>query len=103
MSGATGESRCAGIALAVVLWELGEVEDGLVAVCECDDDAGPATDGSQVGVKGGQEQVVRLLYAADGSLGEGACLDDTGYSTTSGTQAQIWSCTGNANQSWTLP
>jgi beta-glucosidase len=32
----------------------------------------------------------------------GKCLDDTGYGG-SGTQTQIWSCTGNANQSWTLP
>jgi chitinase len=32
----------------------------------------------------------------------GKCLDDTGYGG-SGTQAQIWSCTGNDNQSWSLP
>jgi beta-glucosidase len=32
----------------------------------------------------------------------GACLDDTGYGG-SGTQLQIWSCTGNSNQSWALP
>ena len=57
------------------------------------------------------------LYACDGAGGQvwqpqpngslvnpqsGACLDDTGYGG-SGTQVQIWSCTGNANQSWTLP
>ena len=33
----------------------------------------------------------------------GKCLDDTGWSTTPGTQVQIWSCTGNANQSWVQP
>jgi hypothetical protein len=32
----------------------------------------------------------------------GKCLDDTGYGG-SGTQSQIWSCTGNSNQSWSLP
>jgi beta-glucosidase len=32
-----------------------------------------------------------------------ACLDDTGFSDTPGTQVQIWSCTGAANQHWTLP
>src|ERR1700728_533209 len=32
----------------------------------------------------------------------GKCLDDTGYGG-SGTQAQIWSCTGNDNQEWNLP
>ena len=41
----------------------------------------------------------------DGALlnpNSGKCLDDTGYGG-SGTQAQIWSCSGNDNQSWTLP
>jgi len=31
------------------------------------------------------------------------CLDDTNWSTTPGTQLQIWDCTGNANQHWSLP
>ena len=42
---------------------------------------------------------------SDGALlnpESGKCLDDTGYGA-SGTQAQIWSCTGNANQKWNLP
>jgi beta-glucosidase len=42
---------------------------------------------------------------SDGALvnpQSGACLDDTGYGG-SGTQVQIWSCTGNSNQSWALP
>src|SRR5580658_4998954 len=42
---------------------------------------------------------------SDGALvnpNSGACLDDTGWGG-SGTQVQIWSCTGNANQEWTLP
>ena len=32
----------------------------------------------------------------------GKCLDDTGYGG-SGTQSQIWACTGSSNQSWSLP
>jgi chitinase len=32
----------------------------------------------------------------------GKCLDDTGWGA-SGTQTQIWSCTGATNQSWSLP
>jgi chitinase len=32
----------------------------------------------------------------------GKCLDDTGYGG-AGTQAQIWSCAGTANQQWKLP
>jgi Glycosyl hydrolase family 12/Ricin-type beta-trefoil lectin domain len=42
---------------------------------------------------------------SDGALlnpNSGKCLDDTGYGG-SGTQAQIWACSGNANQRWTLP
>jgi chitinase len=42
---------------------------------------------------------------SDGALlnpNSGKCLDDTGYGG-SGTQVQIWSCTGNDNQEWTLP
>ncbi|HEY1627853.1 MAG TPA: glycoside hydrolase family 3 C-terminal domain-containing protein [Streptosporangiaceae bacterium] len=42
---------------------------------------------------------------ANGSLlnpNSGKCLDDTGYGG-SGTQVQIWSCTGNGNQSWKSP
>ena len=41
----------------------------------------------------------------DGALvnpNSGKCLDDTGYGG-SGTQVQIWSCSGNNNQRWTLP
>jgi hypothetical protein len=33
----------------------------------------------------------------------GKCLDDTGYSTRNGTQVQIWTCTGQANQRWAKP
>jgi chitinase len=42
---------------------------------------------------------------SNGSLvnpNSGKCLDDTGFGG-SGTQAQIWSCTGSSNQKWTLP
>lgn len=42
---------------------------------------------------------------ANGSLlnpNSGKCLDDTGWGG-SGTQVQIWDCTGNSNQQWNLP
>ena len=32
----------------------------------------------------------------------GKCLDDTGFGG-SGTQVQIWSCSGGTNQKWTIP
>ena len=42
---------------------------------------------------------------SDGALlnpESGKCLDDTGYGG-SGTQVQIWDCSGNSNQAWKLP
>jgi hypothetical protein len=41
-----------------------------VAVGEGDDDAGAAADVCEVGVEGGQEQVVGLFDAAAGGLGD---------------------------------
>ncbi|HEU5427210.1 MAG TPA: arabinofuranosidase catalytic domain-containing protein [Actinocrinis sp.] len=35
------------------------------------------------------------------AVGAGKCLDVNGMSTTAGTQMQIWSCNGGANQIWT--
>ena len=43
---------------------------------------------------------------ADGELinqNSGTCLDDSGNTTTNGTQLQIWNCNGNPQQNWTLP
>ncbi len=45
------------------------------------------------------------VHESNGELvntNSGKCLDVTGFGG-SGTQVQIWSCTGNANQKWTLP
>jgi hypothetical protein len=36
------------------------------------------------------------------NLGSGKCLDATGNSSADGTRLQIWSCSGGANQKWTL-
>ena len=47
-----------------------------------------------------------FIPQSDGSLynpQSGKCLDDTGWSITPGTQLEIWDCTGNANQQWSLP
>jgi chitinase len=45
------------------------------------------------------------VHQSDGAYlnpNSGKCLDDTGYGG-SGTQSQIWACTGSSNQSWSLP
>jgi len=34
------------------------------------------------------------------AVGAGKCLDVPGYSTTQGTQPQIWDCNGGADQQW---
>jgi len=71
-----------------------------------DVDAAGTTDGTTVDLytcngTGAQTWVPQ----SDGALlnpESGKCLDDTGYGG-SGTQVQIWDCSGNANQEWTLP
>lgn len=55
-----------------------------MAVGEGDDDAGAAADGSEVGVEGGQEQVVGLLDAADGGLGDAEAAGEVGLGELSG-------------------
>ena len=43
---------------------------------------------------------------SDGALlntASGMCLDDPAFSTTAGTQLQVYACNGGANQVWTLP
>jgi chitinase len=45
------------------------------------------------------------VHQSDGAYvnpNSGKCLDDTGWGG-SGTQSQVWDCTGNSNQSWSLP
>ncbi|MFI1335892.1 glycoside hydrolase family 27 protein [Streptomyces sp. NPDC020845] len=49
------------------------------------------------GTSGGGTDVTGELRA----VGAGKCLDVPNSSTTSGTQLQIWSCSGGANQTWT--
>ncbi len=56
-------------------------------------------DGNGTGAQVWQPQSGGALYNPQ----SGKCLDDTGWSTTPGTQLQIGSCTGNANQRWALP
>jgi hypothetical protein len=33
----------------------------------------------------------------------GRCLDDPGFTTTNGTQLEIWDCNGGSNQQWAIP
>jgi hypothetical protein len=36
------------------------------------------------------------------NTGSGKCLDAKGNSSADGTRLQIWTCTGGANQKWTV-
>jgi hypothetical protein len=74
---------------------------------KCLDVAGAGTaDGTAVDLYTCNGTVAQVWQPrSDGELvnpDSGKCLDDTGYGG-SGTQAQIWSCAGTANQTWTLP
>lgn len=48
------------------------------------------------------DDAARAATAQWGTMqnGYGLCLDDTGYSTTGGTQMQVWTCNGKATQNW---
>jgi Ricin-type beta-trefoil lectin domain/Glycosyl hydrolases family 16 len=84
-----------------------ETNDTLEVLGKClDVDAAGTANGTTVDLytcngTGAQDWVPQ----SNGSLvnpNSGKCLDDTGYGG-SGTQVQIWACTGNSNQRWTLP
>ncbi|MFR0359212.1 glycoside hydrolase family 27 protein [Streptomyces sediminimaris] len=49
------------------------------------------------GTSGGSTGVTGPLHA----VGSGKCLDVPNSATTAGTQVEIWSCNGGANQTWT--
>ncbi|MER7564311.1 ricin-type beta-trefoil lectin domain protein [Streptomyces sp. NPDC097941] len=49
------------------------------------------------GTSGGGTGVTGAVHA----VGAGACLDVPNSTTTAGTQVEIWSCNGGANQTWT--
>ena len=67
------------------------------------------TTSANMGAPGGQLEVTASIQQPTGGpgywpafwmLGPGQW---PGWSTTPGTQLQIWDCTGNANQKWNLP
>ena len=72
-----------------------------------DINGGGTADGTAVDLCDGNGTAAQVFIPqSNGSLynpQSGKCLDDTGWSTTPGTQLQIWDCTGNANQQWSLP
>lgn len=49
-----------------------------MAVGEGDDHAGGAADGGEVGIEGGQEEVVGRFHAADGGLGDAHAMGEFG-------------------------
>jgi len=67
-----------------------------------DDNANPSTfGGSQTTLAGNQQWV-----AVNGELinpVSGNCLDDPGFNTAEGTQLDLWTCNGGANQEWYVP
>jgi hypothetical protein len=71
-----------------------------------DIDGGGTTDGTTVDLYTCNDTGAQVWEPqSDGALynpQSGKCLDDTGYGG-SGTQLQIWDCTGNDNQEWNLP
>jgi hypothetical protein len=88
-------------------WTVVEAGSTLRALGRCLDIAGGGTaDGTTVDLYDCNDTGAQVFMPqSDGALynpQSGKCLDDTGYGG-SGTQLQIWDCSGNANQQWTLP
>ena len=89
------------------MWTVVEAGSTLHALGKCLDINGGATaDGTTVDLYDCNDTGAQVFIPkSDGALynpQSGKCLDDTNYGG-SGTQLQIWDCTGNANQRWKLP
>jgi Ricin-type beta-trefoil lectin domain/Glycosyl hydrolases family 16 len=89
-------------------WTVVQAGSTLQALGKCMDIyAGGTADGTTVDLYQCNDTGAQVFIPqSNGSLynpQSGKCLDDTNWSTTPGTQLQIWDCTGNANQEWNLP
>jgi hypothetical protein len=89
------------------MWTVVKAGSTLHALGKCLDINGGATaDGTTVDLYQCNDTGAQVFIPqSDGALynpQSGKCLDDTNYGG-SGTQLQIWDCTGNANQQWKLP
>jgi ricin-type beta-trefoil lectin protein/glycosyl hydrolase family 59 (putative galactocerebrosidase) len=83
----------------------GPVVAGVNSADCMDDNAGSATDGTNVQMwtcNGGAAQ--NWTMAGNGTVGiNGKCLDITGGSTANGALIEEWTCNGGANQQWSVP
>jgi hypothetical protein len=89
------------------MWTVVEAGNTLRSLSKClDIDGGATTDGTTVDLYQCNDTGAQVFIPqSDGALynpQSGKCLDDTGHGG-SGTQLQIWDCTGNPNQRWKLP
>ena len=88
-------------------WTVVEAGSTLHALGKCMDiNGGGTADGTTVDLYDCNNTAAQVFIPqSDGALynpQSGKCLDDTNWGG-SGTQLQIWDCTGNANQHWNLP
>ena len=88
-------------------WTVVEAGSTLHALGNCMDiNGGGTADGTTVDLYPCNNTAAQVFIPqSDGALynpQSNKCLDDTGYGG-SGTQLQIWDCTGNSNQEWNLP
>jgi beta-glucanase (GH16 family) len=89
------------------MWTVVEAGSTVRSLSKClDINGGATTDGTTVDLYQCNDTGAQVFIPqSDGALynpQSGKCLDDTGYGG-SGTQLQIWDCTGSANQRWKLP
>lgn len=88
-------------------WTVVQADSTLHALGKCMSiNQGGTADGTTVDLYSCNSTAAQVFIPQSGGAlynpQSGKCLDDTGYGG-SGTQLQIWDCTGNANQRWSLP
>jgi ricin-type beta-trefoil lectin protein len=47
--------------------------------------------------------MIMMNQGGTGRSGIDRCLDDPEFTTTNGTQLEIWDCNGGSNQQWAIP
>jgi hypothetical protein len=84
-------TNASGLARLQYAWGQG---DGTTGGTTTGGTTGGTTTGGTTGGTGGGTGAIK-------GAGSGRCIDISGSSTTNGTQAQLWDCTGGTNQRWT--
>ena len=97
---------CAALLLASAFGTAGVASAQSITLVGCQSLSGPVVSGNNIIITCNNTGAQVWIPQSNGSLYNpqaNKCLDDTAWSTTPGTQVEIWDCTGGGNQKWVLP